>query len=103
MEKEMRTILASCCICLLLVPLSAGAQTASTRSILGTVNLIQSAATEFEVKPDNGPPVSVKITPTTIVQRVAPGETDLKKAAAITLSEVAKGDRVLVTLAQSTT
>src|SRR5215469_5231494 len=75
------------------------AQTTGNKSILGTVTAIQPPATEIEVKPDNGTPVSVKLTSTTTVQRIAPGQTDLKKAEAINISEVQKGDRVLVTLA----
>src|SRR5437868_270094 len=98
----MRYVRAICFIVLLVIPLIGAAQATLPRSILGTINVIQSPATEFEVKPDNGSAVSVKVTSATVVQRVAPGETDLKKATTIPISEVAKGDRVLVTLTPNT-
>src|SRR5690349_14173009 len=72
-------------------------QTPIAKSVLGTITAINSPITDIEVKPDNAVPVSVKVVSTTAVQRVAPGETDLKNAAAIASSDLAKGDRVLVT------
>jgi hypothetical protein len=82
------------------VPLLAQAQT--TRSFVGTVVGIRPASAEIEVKPDTGEPVVAALTAGTVAQKVAPGEKDLKNAAAIQASEVAKGDRVLVTLEAGT-
>src|SRR4051812_1692987 len=72
-------------------------QSPTTKSVLGTITAINSSITDIEVKPDNALPISVKVVPATAVQRIAPGETDLKNAAAIATSDLAKGDRVLVT------
>ncbi len=52
----------------------------------------------MEIKPDGGVAIHLKLKPETIVQRVAPGSKDLKTAAAIPVSEVSAGDRVLVNL-----
>ena len=57
---------------------------------------------EIEVKPDKAPPVVAKFTPDSLAERVAPGETDLKKATPIQVTEVATGDRVLMTLEAGT-
>jgi hypothetical protein len=77
------------------------AQTAANKSVLGTVTSFNRDAKALEVKPDNAPPVPVKLLPNTVVQRIAPGETNLRNATAINLSEIALGDRVLVTLASN--
>ena len=45
---------------------------------------------------DAGADVSVTIQPTTRLMRLAPGQTDLKTATAIQLSDVQVGDRMLV-------
>ncbi len=82
--------------------LTAGWLAGQSRSFVGTVTGIKAETAEIEVKPDNAPPVVAKFTPDSIAQRVAPGETDLKKAAAIQVTEVATGDRVLVTLEAGT-
>jgi hypothetical protein len=79
----------------------AAAQTAPVnqpaKSFVGTVSAIQAATAEIQIKPDNAAPVALKIGSNTIAQRIAPGEKDLKKAEAIQITEVALGDRVLVT------
>ena len=77
------------------------AQTPANKSVLGTVTSFNRDTKAIEVKPDNAPPVPLKLLPNTVVQRIAPGETNLKNAAAIDLSEVATGDRVLVTMASN--
>jgi hypothetical protein len=94
--EQMRRAINICFILLVVTCISARAQ---NKSILGTITVIQSPVNEIEVKPDTGPAVSVKMTPATIVQRIAPGQTDLKNAETIKVSDVQKGDRVLVTLA----
>jgi hypothetical protein len=47
------------------------------------------------LKTDAGQEVPVTLAPNTNFRRVAPGETDLRKAATIALSDLALGDRVL--------
>ena len=73
-----------------------------SRSFVGTVTGIKAETAEIEVKPDKTAPVVAKFTPDSIAERVAPGETDLKKATPIQVTEVATGDRVLVTLEAGT-
>ena len=77
------------------------AQSAS-KSFVGTIAGFRPESAEVEIKPDNGPPVVAKFTAETLAQRVAPGEKDLKKAETIKVTDVAIGDRVLVTLEAGT-
>src|SRR6266481_4618639 len=74
------------------------AQTAAPKFVVGTVEGFTVEAAEIKVKPDKGEIVSVKLRGDTQVQRVAAGETDLKKAEPIQITDVASGDRVLVNL-----
>ena len=73
-------------------------QTATSKSVLGTVTSFNKDARTLDVKPDNGTAVPVKLLGNTVVQRVAPGQTSLANAVAIQPTEIAKGDRVLVTV-----
>jgi hypothetical protein len=73
------------------------AQTNLKSPLVGTVTN-HASADEIEIKPDGGSAIALKLKPETVAQRVAPGEKDLKNAAAIQASEVAAGDRVLVNL-----
>src|SRR5436190_7831786 len=57
----------------------------------------------MEVKPDNTASLTVKLPANTVIQQVAPGETSLAKATTVTASEIAVGDRVLITLASNRT
>ena len=75
----------------------APAQTLPSKSVVGTVSLFKAETAEIEIKPDNAEPVALKVTADTIAQKVAPGVTDLKKAEAIKVTDVALGDRVLAT------
>src|SRR6266481_3807925 len=74
------------------------AQTEPPKFVVGTVQGFQTEAAEIKVKPDKGEIVSLKLRGDTQVQRVAAGETDLKKAEPIQITDVASGDRVLVNL-----
>lgn len=76
-------------------PSMAPAQTG--KSFVGTVTAFK-PDTVVEIKPDNVAASDVKITPDTLAQRVAPGETSLKNAAAANITDLQLGDRVLVTL-----
>src|SRR4051812_38267421 len=73
-------------------------QAPATKSVLGTVTSFAKEANMLDVKPDNAAAIPLKLLANTVVQKIAPGETNLKNAVSITASEVAVGDRVLVTL-----
>ncbi len=76
---------------------------AQVRQFVGSVTALKPETAEIVVKPDTGDAVSAKVSGTTIVQRIAPGEKDLKKADKISVTDVAVGDRVLVALEPGTT
>jgi Domain of unknown function (DUF5666) len=71
----------------------AAAQTAA-KQVLGAIQAIQGNA--ITLKPDNGPAVNVVVQGAVRILRVAPGQTDLKSAAAIQLADLQVGDRILV-------
>jgi hypothetical protein len=85
----------------ILLPL--GAQAQSSRAFVGTVVTLRVESAAVEVKPDSGDVVVAQLTSDTIAQKIAPGEKDLKKAEAIEVTDLAKGDRVLVTLEPDST
>jgi len=62
---------------------------------LGTVTKLDPATGALTLKTDAGQEVPVTLAPNTNFRRVAPGETDLRKATTIALSDLAVGDRVL--------
>jgi len=73
------------------------------KAILGSITAFKPEDGLVVVKPDNTDAVNVKLTPDTIFQRVAPGERDLKKATPMKLTDMALGDRVLVSFATGST
>src|SRR5215475_10341345 len=77
------------------------AQTPATKSVAGTVSSFNKDAKTLDVRPDNGVPVPVKLLGNTLVQRIAPGQTSLANATTIQPSDIATGDRVLVTVASN--
>ncbi len=79
---------------------SAQAQTIS--QFIGTVSAMRPEGAEIVVKPDKGEALAVRFSTATIAQRIKPGERDLKNAAVIAATDVAVGDRVLVTLEPGT-
>ncbi|MDP9054131.1 MAG: hypothetical protein M3N93_07480 [Acidobacteriota bacterium] len=80
---------------------SAWAQTA--RQFVATVNALKPESAEIVVKPDGGEAITVQVSSSTVVQRVAPREHDLKNAATIGIGDVAVADRVLVAVEPGTT
>jgi len=66
-----------------------------TDRALGAVTGVDPAGRRVTLKTDTGTEVIVTAQPTANFRRVAPGETDLQKAAVITLNDVSIGDRVL--------
>src|SRR6516165_5493553 len=94
----MRNASITALILVLLSQLPLAAQTSTSKSVLGTVTSFNKDDRTLEVKPDNGAPVPVKLLANTVVQRIAPGQTNLANAVAIQPAEIAAGDRVLVTV-----
>ena len=80
----------------LVLALAAGAwaQTPAVQSATGTVTRIDAASRSLTVKTDAGQEFSVTLEPRASIRRIAPGETDLTKAAIIQINEVSVGDRV---------
>lgn len=70
----------------------------SDRRLVGTVTAVRAETGEVQFKPDNAGPLTVRVLPATLVERVAPLARDLKNAAPIGLPEIVVGDRVFVTL-----
>jgi hypothetical protein len=89
----------ACLATIVLMQVAAFSQTAATKSVLGTVTSFNKEAKNLDVKPENGAAVPVKLLPNTIVQRIAPGATNLANASTIAATDIAVGDRVLVTVA----
>lgn len=83
--------------------LLAASGVAQVRQFVGSISALKPETAEIVVKPDTGDAVSAKVSGSTIVQRIAPGEKDLKKAEAMPVGDVAVGDRVLVALEPGTT
>lgn len=75
------------------------AQPAAPRSLVGTVTGFRPAEAALEVQPDSGGLEVVRMAPETVVQRVAPGERDLRKAEPMKATDITIGDRVLVSWA----
>ena len=86
----------------LLMVAACAAQTQPAKSFVGTVAGLRPESAEVVIRPDTGDPVVARFTPDTIAQKIAPGEKDLKNAQSTKVSEVAAGDRVLVTLEPGT-
>jgi hypothetical protein len=84
-----------------LLAIHSSAQAPANTSFVGTVAAFKSG-TEIEFKPDTGVPVDVKVTPDTLAQKIAPGETSLKNAVGASIADLMIGDRVLVTLESGT-
>src|SRR6185369_5862274 len=69
---------------------------AAPKPVLGTVAELKAEALQLGIKPDEGDIVFVKMGPDTQVFRVPPGERDLQKAQPSKVTDIAFGDRVLV-------
>ena len=71
------------------------AQDANAGRALGVVTKIDAAARQVVLKTDAGAEVTVALHASASFRRVAPGETDLRNAAVIALTDIGVGDRVL--------
>jgi Cu/Ag efflux protein CusF len=74
---------------------AAQAQAPAAASAVGVVTKIDADARQIVLKTDAGAEIAVSVQPKAGVRKVAPGETDLKNAASIAMSDVSAGDRVL--------
>ena len=72
------------------------------RSFVGTVAAVEREAGGVTIQPDSGERVVARISSETILQRVEPGEKDLKKATPVQFGDIAPGDRVLVSIEPGT-
>jgi hypothetical protein len=86
---------------LLLLGAVAFAQTKPT-SFFGSIASFKAEEAEIVVKTDKADAVNVKLTPETVFKRVAPGESTLKNVADMKMTDMALGDRVLVSLKPGT-
>lgn len=66
----------------------------SPNGVIGEVTVIDGVAKQLTVKTDTGSVVAVLLDDKTIYKRVPPGETNLKNATDIVMTDVAVGDRV---------
>jgi hypothetical protein len=64
-------------------------------SVIGTVEKVDAAGKVFTVKPDKGDNSTVKFDERTSFMSISAGETDLKKATAADVKDLAAGDRVV--------
>jgi len=67
------------------------------RSARGTVAALKPEQAAFDLRLDGGGGATVLLSTNTVLQRIAPGETDLRNARPMQAAELAVGDRVLVT------
>jgi len=79
------------------------AQSQASKPLLGTVSAFKPENLQIEVKTDAGDVTAISVSADTLVQRVAPGEKDLRKSEKIEVTGIAIGDRVLVTFKPGTT
>ncbi|HEV2201779.1 MAG TPA: hypothetical protein VGR73_18315 [Bryobacteraceae bacterium] len=75
---------------------SALAQDAGAGRALGAVTQVDAAARRMTLRSDAGETIEVAFGEKASFRRVAPGETNLQNAAAITAADIQPGDRVLV-------
>jgi hypothetical protein len=80
----------------------AGAQTgtppagaAPRAQVAGTVAAVDPATKQITIKPDKGDSITVTTTDRSFLRRMPPGENDTKKSIAITLGDIAVGDRAV--------
>src|SRR6185437_15897345 len=88
-------------VCLSLAAAPGFAQTAQNR-VEGTVTAVDAAAKSLTVKSDKGgDSVTITVTDKSHLLHMPPGETDQKKAEAITFDKIASGDRLVASIKAS--
>src|ERR1700761_1410098 len=90
---RIRIRMAALAALILSLAVSLGAQAAS-RSLRGAITAIN--GNTLTVKADSGESHQVTVAADTDLKRIEPGQTSLSSAAAITLADLAVGDRILV-------
>lgn len=80
---------------------AAAAQTGQPARVLGVVQAIDTGARRITLRTDAGAEALLRYDDSTIFQRVAPGEKDLKNATPISATQLAPGDRVLARAADA--
>ena len=83
-------------LALLLHPLFAQTAPQPPQRVLGAIATLDAASKKVTVKTDAGDLYSVKLGEATKMQKVAPGEKDLKSATPLAFDEMAVGDRAIV-------
>jgi co-chaperonin GroES (HSP10) len=86
---------AAMCVCSTMLMAQAPAAAPAAARQLGTVTAV--AGNSLTLKTDAGQVVVVRVADGARILQLAPGSTDLKTAQAIALTDIAAGDRVLVT------
>ena len=71
------------------------AAAAARAQVAGTVASVDGSARQITVKTDKGETVTVTTTDRSFLRRMPPGESDTKKAVAITLTDITAGDRAV--------
>lgn len=79
------------------------AASAFAQPFVGSITAFKTEDAVVVVKPDKSDAVNVSLTPETIFKRVAPGESSLKNATDMKMTDMALGDKVLVSLKAGTT
>jgi hypothetical protein len=74
------------------------AQKPAGQRLVGTVTAVHAESGEIEFTPDGASPLIVRVLPSTLVERVAPLDRDLRSAARVAMQDIEAGDRALVTL-----
>lgn len=77
------------------IPAQAQPAASATLRVSGTVTAVDAAKNQLTIKSDKGEEMAVETSERTVVLRIPPGETDVKKASRITVGELAPGDRVV--------
>jgi hypothetical protein len=90
--RTARAILGTLLLAAGMLPAQPGA-----RSARGTVAALKPEQAAFDMRLDSGGMTTVLLSADTVLQRVAPGATDLRNARPMQAAELAVGDRVLVT------
>jgi len=80
----------------LLLAASARAQTPKVDRVLGDITKVDPGAKQIVIRSSTGQEIMATVVDRTVYLRIAPGETDIKKAAHIALGDIAIGDRARV-------
>ena len=87
-------------VLLTIAPL-ASAQPAPSTKIMGELTAVNGGSNQLTIKTDKGESIALTLAERTRYLRVTPGETDLKNASKIALSDLGTGDRVLALVRSS--